>query len=188
MDISKKLVETHSLTKEECLELFSLFNNSEVMEYLKEEAVKVRKQYYGTKVFTRGLIEFTNYCKNNCYYCGIRRDNRNVERYRLSEEEILACCANGEKLGFRTFVLQGGEDPWYTQERIADIVKKIKKAHPDCAITLSVGKNQKKYIKHGRKREQTAICSAMKRPIHHIITCSIQKVCIFLIANNAFMI
>ena len=110
MDISKKLVETHSLTKEECLELFSLFNNSEVMEYLKEEAVKVRKQYYGTKVFTRGLIEFTNYCKNNCYYCGIRRDNRNVERYRLSEEEILACCANGEKLGFRTFVLQGGED------------------------------------------------------------------------------
>ena len=102
MDISKKLVETHSLTKEECLELFSLFNNSEVMEYLKEEAVKVRKQYYGTKVFTRGLIEFTNYCKNNCYYCGIRRDNRNVERYRLSEEEILACCANGEKLGFRT--------------------------------------------------------------------------------------
>ena len=96
MDISKKLVETHSLTKEECLELFSLFNNSEVMEYLKEEAVKVRKQYYGTKVFTRGLIEFTNYCKNNCYYCGIRRDNRNVERYRLSEEEILACCANGE--------------------------------------------------------------------------------------------
>ena len=84
------------------------------MEYLKEEAVKVRKQYYGTKVFTRGLIEFTNYCKNNCYYCGIRRDNRNVERYRLSEEEILACCANGEKLGFRTFVLQGGEAVSYT--------------------------------------------------------------------------
>ena len=147
MDISKKLVETHSLTKEECLELFSLFNNSEVMEYLKEEAVKVRKQYYGTKVFTRGLIEFTNYCKNNCYYCGIRRDNRNVERYRLSEEEILACCANGEKLGFRTFVLQGGEDPWYTQERIADIVKKIKKAHPDCAITLSVGEKSKEIYK-----------------------------------------
>ena len=182
MDISKKLVETHSLTKEECLELFSLFNNSEVMEYLKEEAVKVRKQYYGTKVFTRGLIEFTNYCKNNCYYCGIRRDNRNVERYRLSEEEILACCANGEKLGFRTFVLQGGEDPWYTQERIADIVKKIVRLH------YQSEKNQKKYIKHGRKREQTVICSAMKRPIHHIITCSIQKVCIFLIANNAFMI
>ena len=183
MDISKKLVETHSLTKEECLELFSLFNNSEVMEYLKEEAVKVRKQYYGTKVFTRGLIEFTNYCKNNCYYCGIRRDNRNVERYRLSEEEILACCANGEKLGFRTFVLQGGEDPWYTQERIADIKHiQIVRLH------YQSEKNQKKYIKHGRKREQTAICSAMKRPIHHIITCSIQKVCIFLIANNAFMI
>ena len=147
MDISKKLVETHSLTKEECMELFSLFDNSEIMEYLKKEAVKVRKEYYGTKVFTRGLIEFTNYCKNNCYYCGIRRDNRNVKRYRLSEDEILACCANGEKLGFRTFVLQGGEDLGYTEERIADIVKKIKKAHPSCAITLSVGEKSRETYK-----------------------------------------
>lgn len=143
MDISKKLVETHSLSKEECLEQFSLFDVPESMEYIKEEAVKIRKKYYGTKVFTRGLIEFTNYCKNNCYYCGIRRDNRNIERYRLTEKEILDCCANGEKLGFRTFVLQGGEDPWYTEERIADIVRKIKKAHPDCAITLSVGEKSK---------------------------------------------
>ena len=143
MDISKKLVETHFLSKEECLELFSLFDVPESMEYIKEEAVKIRKKYYGTKVFTRGLIEFTNYCKNNCYYCGIRRDNRNIERYRLTEKEILDCCANGEKLGFRTFVLQGGEDPWYTEERIADIVRKIKKAHPDCAITLSVGEKSK---------------------------------------------
>ena len=143
MDISKKLVETHSLSKEECLELFSLFDVPESMEYIKEEAVKIRKKYYGTKVFTRGLIEFTNYCKNNCYYCGIRRDNRNIERYRLTEKEILDCCANGEKLGFRTFVLQGGEDPWYTEERIADIVRKIKKAHPDCAITLSVGEKSR---------------------------------------------
>ena len=120
-----------------------MFDVPESMEYIKEEAVKIRKKYYGTKVFTRGLIEFTNYCKNNCYYCGIRRDNRNIERYRLTEKEILDCCANGEKLGFRTFVLQGGEDPWYTEERIADIVRKIKKAHPDCAITLSVGEKSK---------------------------------------------
>ena len=133
------------------------------MEYLKEEAVKVRKQYYGTKVFTRGLIEFTNYCKNNCYYCGIRRDNRNVERYRLSEEEILACCANGEKLGFRTFVLQGGEDPWYTQERIADIVKKIKKAHPDCAITLSVGEKSKE-ISHIKCFTDDKVRKRMAKP------------------------
>ena len=174
MDISKKLVETHSLTKEECLELFSLFNNSEVMEYLKEEAVKVRKQYYGTKVFTRGLIEFTNYCKNNCYYCGIRRDNRNVERYRLSEEEILACCANGEKLGFRTFVLQGGEDPWYTQERIADIVKKIKKAHPDCAITLSVGEKSKEIYFNDEKilltKGEYKICEYLARHKGQVFT------------------
>ena len=151
MDISKKLVETHSLSKEECLELFSLFDVPESMEYIKEEAVKIRKKYYGTKVFTRGLIEFTNYCKNNCYYCGIRRDNRNIERYRLTEKEILDCCANGEKLGFRTFVLQGGEDPWYTEERIADIVRKIKKAHPDCAITLSVGEKSKETYQTWKK-------------------------------------
>ena len=101
------------------------------------------KKYYGTDVYTRGLIEFTNYCRNNCYYCGIRNGNRNAQRYRLTKEEILDCCANGEKLGFRTFVLQGGEDPWYTEERIADIVRKIKKAHPDCAITLSLGEKSK---------------------------------------------
>lgn len=187
MDISKKLVETHSLSKEECLELFSLFDVPESMEYIKEEAVKIRKKYYGTKVFTRGLIEFTNYCKNNCYYCGIRRDNRNIERYRLTEKEILDCCANGEKLGFRTFVLQGGEDPWYTEERIADIVRKIKKAHPDCAITLSVGKSLKKHIRHGRKPEQIVTCFVMKRRMKNIIICCIRIVCIFLIEKNVYM-
>ena len=108
MDISKKLVETHSLSKKECLELFSLFDVPESMEYIKEEAIKIRKKYYGTKVFTRGLIEFTNHCKNDCYYCGIRRSNKNAKRFRLSQEDILACCENGYELGFRTFVLQGG--------------------------------------------------------------------------------
>lgn len=76
--------------------------------------MKLRKQYLGDKVYTRGLIEFTNYCKNNCYYCGIRRGNVHAERYRLSREEILDCCEKGYALGFRTFVLQGGEDPYYT--------------------------------------------------------------------------
>ncbi len=102
-------------------------------------ADKVRKEHYGTDIYLRGLIEFTNYCKNNCYYCGIRRDNIRLKRYRLSEEEILSCCEEGYRLGFRTFVLQGGEDPYYTDERICGIVANIRQKFPDCAITLSIG-------------------------------------------------
>ncbi len=104
-----------------------------------QAADRVRRAHYGTAVYIRGLIEFTNYCKNNCYYCGIRRDNRHVTRYRLMKEQILACCAEGYALGFRTFVLQGGEDPYFTDARLCDIVSSIRKNHPDCAITLSVG-------------------------------------------------
>ena len=101
--------------------------------------MRLRKQYYGNKVYTRGLIEFTNYCKNNCYYCGIRRDNRHIERYRLTEEEILGCCRQGYQLGYRTFVLQGGEDPYYSDERMEHIIRAVKQEFPDCALTLSVG-------------------------------------------------
>lgn len=98
-----------------------------------------RREIYGDEVYIRGLIEFTNYCKNNCYYCGIRRDNVHAERYRLSKDEILACCEEGYALGFRTFVLQGGEDPYYTDARICEIVSEIRSGYPDCAITLSIG-------------------------------------------------
>lgn len=104
-----------------------------------QAADRVRRAHYGTAVYIRGLIEFTNYCKNNCYYCGIRRDNRHATRYRLTKEQILACCAEGYALGFRTFVLQGGEDPYFTDARLCDIVSSIRKNYPDCAITLSVG-------------------------------------------------
>lgn len=104
-----------------------------------EAADNVRRRHYGTDVYIRGLIEFTNYCKNNCYYCGIRRDNAGLSRYRLSHEEILACCDTGYTLGFRTFVLQGGEDPWYGDEIICAIVSAIKSKYPDCAVTLSLG-------------------------------------------------
>lgn len=102
-------------------------------------ADRIRQQYYGKNVYIRGLIEFTNYCKNNCFYCGIRRDNSYVSRYRLSKEEILLCCDEGYRLGFRTFVLQGGEDPYFTDRLICDIVSSIKSRYPDCAITLSIG-------------------------------------------------
>ncbi|MCL2326665.1 MAG: [FeFe] hydrogenase H-cluster radical SAM maturase HydE [Proteobacteria bacterium] len=103
----------------------------------------VRRRMYGDKVYIRGLIEFSNYCKNNCYYCGIRRDNASVTRYRLSKEEILACCDEGYRLGFRTFVLQGGEDPHYSDALMCDIVSAIRQSFPDCAITLSLGEKRK---------------------------------------------
>lgn len=117
--------------------------SKETIRYAKDKACELRKQYYGNKVFTRGLIEFTNYCKNDCFYCGIRRSNKNASRYRLTMEEILDCCKQGYELGFRTFVLQGGEDPYYTDERIVEIVKEIKKQYPDCAVTLSIGERSK---------------------------------------------
>lgn len=110
-----------------------------VLEYLYRNAREVRELYYGKKVYIRGLIEFTNYCRNNCYYCGIRRDNRNAQRYRLSDADIYACADEGYGLGFRTFVLQGGEDGYYTKEKLGGIIRHIKEAHPDCAITLSFG-------------------------------------------------
>ncbi|MDR2650007.1 MAG: [FeFe] hydrogenase H-cluster radical SAM maturase HydE [Clostridiales bacterium] len=100
---------------------------------------EVRESVYGKDVYMRGLIEFTNYCKNDCYYCGIRRGNNKAERYRLTEDNILDCCLTGYGLGFRTFVLQGGEDPYFTDGRLERIVRAIKKSLPDCAVTLSVG-------------------------------------------------
>lgn len=111
-------------------------------EYLFSKAREVREYYYQKKVYTRGLIEFTNYCKNNCYYCGIRSGNANAVRYRLSEEEILSCVEEGYGLGFRTIVLQGGEDPFFTAEKIGAIVEEIKKRHDDIAVTLSIGEQE----------------------------------------------
>ncbi len=108
-----------------------------------QAADRIRRERYGTEVFVRGLIEFTNYCRNNCYYCGIRRSNGKVQRYRLSRENILACCTEGYALGFRTFVLQGGEDAYFTEQRVCEIVSEIRERFPDCAITLSIGEWEK---------------------------------------------
>lgn len=131
-----KLFETGDLSDDE---LKILIESDEFNEPLAEAADIRRRENYGDKVYIRGLIEFTNYCRNNCYYCGIRRDNKKAERYRLTKDEILLCCDEGYKLGFRTFVMQGGEDPYYTDEMICDIVSKIKPRYPDCAVTLSIG-------------------------------------------------
>jgi biotin synthase len=105
---------------------------------LMAEACRVRDEVYGRKVFMRGLIEITSHCRNNCLYCGLRRDVQ-CRRYRLSKEQILDCCRTGHQLGFRTFVLQGGEDAWFTDERVCDIVRTIKSDFSDCAVTLSLG-------------------------------------------------
>lgn len=139
MHTAEKLIHNHTLTKDEYIELLYKWNDPYVMNLLQKEAFRLRELHYSNKIFVRGLIEFTNYCKNDCYYCGIRRSNKNVGRYRLTKEEILECCRYGYELGFRTFVLQGGEDPYYSDEKMTDIVSAIKIAHPDCAVTLSIG-------------------------------------------------
>ncbi len=136
--LAEKLIQNGSLTKEEYVQFLSTVSGEE-KELLRQQAVNLREKYYGNKIYIRGLIEFTNYCKNNCYYCGIRGENKNAVRYRLSKEEILSCCENGYQLGFRTFVLQGGEDSYYNDDKMADIVTTIHSRYPDCAITLSLG-------------------------------------------------
>lgn len=138
----QKLQNTRHLEKEEWAALIR--GRTDILaEYVFSLARKERHQYYGHDVYIRGLIEFTNYCKNDCYYCGIRKSNAGVMRYRLDEEQILSCCSAGYALGFRTFVLQGGEDGWFTDERMVRIVGAIKSRFPDCAVTLSIGERSK---------------------------------------------
>ena len=127
----------------EQLEYLLTTENKDCLEMLREEAAQTAQKIYGNQVFIRGLIEFTNYCKNDCYYCGIRRSNHCADRYRLTKEEILSCTDTGYELGFRTFVLQGGEDPYFTDARICELVSEIRQKHPDCAITLSIGEKSK---------------------------------------------
>ena len=124
-------------------QLAALIDDETATEALGLEADKIRRENYGDEVYVRGLIEFSNFCKNDCYYCGIRKGNHKAERYRLSFDEILSCCEEGFSLGFRTFVLQGGEDPWYTDEKVCHIVSAIKEKFPECAITLSIGEKSK---------------------------------------------
>ena len=140
MNIVEKLRTNKDLPDEE---LLHLLNTDAYDDALAKAADEVRRSVYKDEVFLRGLIEFTNYCRNNCYYCGIRGGNQNAERYRLSKEEILECCREGYGLGYRTFVLQGGEDLTYSDEDICDIVKSIKELYPEVAVTLSIGEREK---------------------------------------------
>ena len=128
-------------------ELKELLDSKESDQSLFAAADRKRREIYGDEVYLRGLIEFTNHCRNNCYYCGIRCGNKSAERYRLGKEDILACCDEGYRLGFRTFVFQGGEDPFFTDDKICDIVYAIRSRFLDCAITLSVGEKSKESYK-----------------------------------------
>ncbi|MDE5576069.1 MAG: [FeFe] hydrogenase H-cluster radical SAM maturase HydE [Oscillospiraceae bacterium] len=146
-ELIDKLEREHILSKSELAEIIS-GRTPETDEYLFAKARAVRETIYGKDVYMRGLIEFTNYCKNDCLYCGIRRSAKGAERYRLAEEQILDCCETGYGLGFRTFVLQGGEDGFYTDDKIVSIVSRIKEKFPDCAVTLSIGeKSRESYEK-----------------------------------------
>lgn len=139
-NLVERFIRNHKLkNREEYRQLLECLEEPEVNELVRKEAIGLREQYYGKKVYIRGLIEFTNYCRNGCYYCGINRENQKATRYRLTTKEILECCENGWQLGFRTFVLQGGEDPWFTDERLAELIRQVKGTYPQCALTLSVG-------------------------------------------------
>lgn len=161
-----------SLDRETYTELIEK-RNEELAGYLFAKAAQMREKFYGSRIYIRGLIEFTNYCRNDCYYCGIRKGSRRAERYRLEREEILECCKKGYSLGFRTFVLQGGEDPWYTDDRITELVRTIKKKYSDCAVTLSVGEKEResyeRYFEAGADRyllRHETICEKHYKILH----------------------
>lgn len=144
-----------SLNKNELTDIIKE-NHKNPNELLFKSADNLRRNYYGNKVYIRGLIEFTNYCKNNCYYCGIQCSNKNVKRYRLDKDDILKCCEEGYNVGFRTFVLQGGEDLYFDNYKMSDIIYSIKSKYNDCAITLSCGEKSydtyKSYFEAGADR------------------------------------
>ena len=154
-EIVDKVKRRQDITLEEFRVIMETASKEE-MDYLASTAREVADSIYGKNVYVRGLIEFTNYCRNDCYYCGIRRSNKEAERYRLTEEQIMECCQIGYELGFRTFVLQGGEDPYFTDDRICKLIKKIKKIYEDCAITLSIGEKSRasyaRYFEAGADR------------------------------------
>ena len=127
------------LSSEKIIQLLHKTDDAELF----AEADRIRREVYGDEVYLRGLIEFTNYCANNCFYCGIRAGNTRLDRYRLDKDTILGCCRAGYDAGFRTFVLQGGEDPYFTDDRLCDIVSSIRGEFPDCAVTLSVGERSR---------------------------------------------
>lgn len=188
-----KLRKNHILS---CDEFKDLLSTDKYDEMLFESADKIRKSIYGNDVYIRGLIEFTNYCKNNCYYCGIRCENKNVLRYRLTKDEILECCREGYELGFRTFVLQGGEDNYFTDEIMCDIISSIRQEFEDCAITLSIGeKSYESYLSYFNAganrfllRHETADCEHYNKLHPKNMTLENRKKCLYDLKRIGFQV
>lgn len=165
-----RLEREHDLPDADLLELLTAEDGA-VSGELAARARRARREACGEAVYLRGLIEFTNRCRNDCYYCGIRRSNGRAERYRLTPEQILDCAAQGYALGFRTFVLQGGEDSWYTDELLCGLIRELKRRYPDCAVTLSIGEKEREsyeaYFRAGADRyllrHETALESHYRR-------------------------
>lgn len=181
-ELIDKLERCHTLSRDEFQQVLSCDD-----EYLFERARLTAHKVYGNAVFVRGLIEISNYCKNNCYYCGLRADNVKAQRYRLKKKDILACCNNGYVLGFRSFVLQSGEDPCYSDAVLDDIISEIKKLFPDCALTLSLG--ERSYLSYERLfnagadryllRHETANEQHYEMLHPDTMSCAIRKQCLY---------
>lgn len=154
MNEIEKLISGKILTHGEYVKLINCYEDENIREALMARARQLRGMHYGNKVYIRGLIEFTNYCRNGCFYCGINSSCKTVRRYRLSKNEILECCMRGYGLGFRSFVLQGGEDAYFTDDILVDIISTIKGKYPDCAVTLSIG--ERSYESYKRLKEAGA--------------------------------
>ncbi len=138
IELIRKLKANEVLEKDEFIQIISTYDNDD-LEFARLLARETALEHFGNKIYIRGLIEFTNICTQNCFYCGLRAENNKISRYRLTKDDILACCREGYGLGFRTFVLQGGEDPHFDDDLMCDIISSIKSNHPDCAVTLSIG-------------------------------------------------
>lgn len=141
-DLIHLLHAQHHLEESQWVQLFATWTKED-LGYAMDLAREITVARFGKKIYFRGIVEFSNICKNDCYYCGIRCGNKNVSRYRLTKEDILCCCEEGYETGFRTFVLQGGEDGWFTDDRMCDIIRAIKEKYPDCAVTLSLGERSR---------------------------------------------
>jgi len=137
-----KLYKENKLGRDEIVLLLRQLDE-EHKEVLFNYARLTKERFYGKKVYMRGLIEFSSICRQNCLYCGLRAQNSKAGRYRLAKDEILECCSEGYRLGYRTFVLQSGEDPWYTVEKMVDIIRSVKEKFPDTALTLSIGERSR---------------------------------------------
>ncbi len=188
-----KLYQEQTLSKDELLTLIKITDEDDYS-YLRKKANQKKEETFGKSVYIRGLIEFTNYCKNDCYYCGIRCSNRQVKRYRLSLEDILACCEAGVNLNIQTYVLQGGEDPFFNDDKLVEIIKKIKEKYPEKAVTLSVGERSAESYQKLKDagadryllRHETATDEHYQKLHPENLTLANRKECLYHLQNTGF--